>query len=300
MITMVRPSQDRKRYIFAVSDATGKTCMTVVNAALSQFRTTEVILETTANVRSIKQIREIIARAVKVNGIIIYTMVADNLRQKIDELGRMNGIPTVDVLGPVLIRFSDLLEISPLAQPGLFRQLDDEYFKRIEAVDFTIKHDDSLGLNTMDQSEIVLVGVSRTTKTPVSIYLSYRGWKVANIPIIHNQPLPSQLFQVNQRKVIGLTINPGFLQLVRIERQRKLKCPELKNYTDLDLIKQELSYALRLYQLHNWPIINVTNKSIEETSTEVMRILHAKMKIRQGNNQHWGNRHPGTKREKPC
>ena len=188
----------------------------------------------------------------------------------------------MDVLGPVLTRFSDLLEISPLAQPGLFRQLDKEYFKRIEAVDYTIKHDDSLGLSTLDQAEIVLLGVSRTTKTPVSIYLSYRGWKVANIPILMGQDLAREINSVNPKSIIGLTINPHRLHLIRLERQQRLKGSELKNYVDLDEIKREINHSMFLFRKHGWPVVNVTYKSIEETATEVMRLVFTQLGARKG------------------
>lgn len=275
-------SQERQRYIFAVSDATGDTCLRVANAALSQFSSTKVEMETVSNVRTLKQIKSIIKRAASINGIIIYTMVSPKFRQEITELGRKNGVPTLDILGPVLTRFSDLLEISPLAQPGLFRQLDDEYYKRIEAVDFTIKHDDSLGLSTLHEAEVVLVGASRTTKTPVSIYLSYRGWKVANIPVIMDQELPKEIKNIDYRKIIAFTVNPHRLHLIRLDRQYKLQNVDLREYTDPDQIKREVIYGLHLYKKHRWPVLNVTNKSIEETSTEVMRIIYMKSGTKKG------------------
>ena len=216
------------RYIFIVSDATGKTCTRVVNAALRQFKTTNAKMEIVTFVRTRQQIDELIDRVAKVNGIIVHTMVSPEARQQITEQGRLNGVPTVDLLGPLLTRFSDLLEISPLAQPGLDRQLDDDYFRRIEAIDYTIKHDDSMGLSTLDQAEAVILGVSRTTKTPVSIYLSYRGWKVSNIPIILDYPIPAEVFEIDQRKVLALTVKPSRLQLIRLERQVRLKNAEME------------------------------------------------------------------------
>lgn len=271
-----------QRYVFAISDATGKTCEIVINAALSQFKTTRIILKTISNVRTLEQIDEIIQKAVAVDGIIIYTMVSTELRQKLSELGRLHAVPTVDILGPVLTRFSDFLEISPLAQPGLFRQLDSDYFKRIEALDFTIKHDDGIGLSTLDQAEIVILGVSRTTKTPVSIYLSYRGWKVANIPLILNYNIPEEVFDIDQDKIIGLTINPHRLHLYRMERQSKLNDQDLGDYTNPDYIKKEVAYGLQLYQKNNWPIVNVTFKSIEETATDIMRIIFSRKGEKKG------------------
>ena len=216
------------------------------------------------------------------DGIIIYTMVSTEFRQKLSELGRLHAVPTVDILGPVLTRFTDFLEISPLAQPGLFRHLDSEYFKRIEAVDYTIKHDDGVGIPTLDQAEIVILGVSRTTKTPVSIYLSYRGWKVANIPVILDFNLPRELFTIDQDRIIGLNINANRLHLIRMERQSKLNNYDLGDYTDPEKINAEIAYGLRLYQENGWPIVNVTYKSIEETATDIMRIIFTKKGVKKG------------------
>lgn len=275
-----------KRYIFIVSDATGQTCLRVVKAALRQFSTTEVILDIFRNIRTLDQIELVMEKAASVNGIIVYTMVSPESRLRITELGRFYSVPTVDLLGPLLTRFSDLLEISPLAQPGLGRQLDDDYFRRIEAVDFSIKHDDSLGLPTLDQAEVVLLGVSRTTKTPVSIYMSYRGWKVANIPIIKDYPLPPQVLEVDQRIVIALTVKPTRLQLIRLDRQKKLKTQEMENYTDMEEVRAEVNYGLELYKKHNYPVLDVTYKSIEETATEVMRLIYARTGKKKGKIPH--------------
>jgi len=270
------------RYIFIVSDATGKTCTRVVNAALRQFKTTDAKMEIVTFVRTRQQIDELIDRVAKVNGIIVHTMVSPEARQQISEQGRLKGVPTVDLLGPLLTRFSDLLEISPLAQPGLDRQLDDDYFRRIEAIDYTIKHDDSMGLPTLDQAEAVILGVSRTTKTPVSIYLSYRGWKVSNIPIILDYPIPAEVFEIDQRKVLALTVKPSRLQLIRLERQMRLKNAEMDNYTDAEIVKTEVNYALDLYRKYSYPVIDVSYKSIEETATDVMRIIYSRMGIKKG------------------
>ncbi len=280
---MARSDKEFKRYVFAVSDATGKTCETVVQAALSQFITTQITLETFSNVRTLKKIYYILQRASKANGVIIYTMASAKLRQKITELGRLNGVPTVDILGPVLTRLSDLLEISPMAKPGLFRQLDSDYFKRIEAVDFTIKHDDGLGLASIDAAEIVLLGVSRTSKTPVSIYLSYRGWKVANVPILINEELPKEIFEIDQKKIVALTINPRRLEMIRCQRQLKMKADYYSNYTDIEQIRREVLFAMRHFESQQWPILEVTYKSIEETATEIMRLVYARSGLKKGN-----------------
>ncbi len=272
-----------KRYVFAVSDATGRTCETVVLAALSQFKTTQIVLETFSNIRTLQQVQDLFVRATEVNGVVIYTMASPELRHKITELGRLNGVPTVDILGPVLTRLSDLLEISPMAKAGLFNQLDSDYFKRIEAVDFSIKHDDGRGLDTIGNAEIVLLGVSRTSKTPVSIYLSYRGWKVANIPIVLDEELPAGIHDIDQKKIIALTISPKRLEAIRRERQIKLQAGEGSAYSDIEQIRREVLFALRQYEHWQWPILDATYKSIEETATEVMRLIYARSGLKKGN-----------------
>jgi regulator of PEP synthase PpsR (kinase-PPPase family) len=271
-----------RRYIFIVSDATGKTCLRVVYAALRQFKTTEAVMETVSFVRTMDQIDTLIDRVAGVDGIVVYTMVSPETRQRINDQGRLKGVPTVDLLGPLLTRFSDLLEISPLARPGLGRQLDEDYFRRIEAVDYTIKHDDSLGLSTLGEAEIVLLGVSRTSKTPVSIYLSYRGWKVSNIAVVPDQPLPAELAKIDKRKIIALSVSPTRLQIIRLERRRKFKDAELNSYTDSNRIRTELNYGLELYRRHGYPVLDVTYKSIEETATEVMRLVSAQTGAQKG------------------
>ena len=280
---MGNAEKEFKRYVFAVSDATGKTCETVVLAALSQFKTTQIHLEIFSNIRTLQQVQDILLRATAVNGIIIYTMASPELRHKITELGRLNGVPTVDILGPVLTRLSDLLEISPLAKPGLFHQLDSDYFKRIEAVDFTIKHDDGRGLDTVGNAEIVLLGVSRASKTPVSIYLSYRGWKVANIPVMPGEELPAVIQDIDQKKIIALTVDPKRLEAIRRERQIKLQGGAGSAYTDIEEIRREVVFALRQYERRQWPILDATYKSIEETATEVMRLIYARSGLKKGN-----------------
>lgn len=272
-----------QRHIFAVSDASGETCELLVQAALSQFKTAEVTLERVPNVRSVEQVYDIVQRAARREGVVIFTMVSPNLREAVQEAGRRDGVPTLDVLGPILTRLSDVLELSPLAQPGLLRHLDQSYFARIEAVDFTIKHDDGLGLPTTAQAEIVLVGVSRTSKTPTCIYLAYRGWRAANVPLVFGIAPPEELYAIDPKKIIGLTIAPDVLRTIRLNRHTGLKNAELGEYVEGERIREELTWARRLYERHGWPVIDTTHKSIEEISTEVMRIIHRRTGAKKGN-----------------
>ena len=259
-----------QRHVLAVSDATGATCELVVQAALAQFQSTEVLLERVPFIRSPSQIEGVLERAAASSGVVVYTMVAPDLRAAMLEGSLRRGVPTVDILGPILTRLSDHLEISPLATPGLMRHLDPEYFRRIESVEFTIQHDDGLRPETLDRAEIVLVGVSRTSKTPVSLYLSLRGWKVANVPLVGGVEPPAELFQVDPRRVLGFTIDPAFLRLIREERARHVGLAPRDAYVDERAIRDELLAAERLCHRQGWPVLNVTAKAIEETASDVM------------------------------
>lgn len=268
-----RPTGNRRRHVFVVSDATGDTCEQVVKAALSQFTATEVILERCPEVRTPEQIEAVIHKAAQAHGVVVYTMVAVELRQQMLQLGLRTGVPTVDIMGPILTRLSEHLELSPLAQPGLFKHLDRAYYARLEAVDFTVKHDDGLGAATLDRAEIILVGVSRTAKTPVSLYLSFRGWRVANIPLIPEMDLPRELFHVDQRRIVGFVMQPQQLQMLRFQRQHHLGSRRLGSYADLAAITEEIRHSKRLFAKHAWPVLDVTFKAIEETSSEVMQTI---------------------------
>jgi len=276
------PNVQKSRIVYAVSDGTGNTCETVIKSALAQFAEGLAQIEKVPHIRTEAQVKEVLENAASKNAVVIYTTVSPDVRQKILSYGQSLGVPTVDILGPILSRLSDLLEISPMAIPGIFRELDEEYFQRIEAMDYTVKHDDGMSLDDLDKAGIVLLGISRTAKTPTSIYLAYRGWQVANVPIILDMGIPDEVYQLDQRKVIGFTISPERLRTVRVERLRKLVHHQAIDYTDLAAIQQEVIYANRLILKNRWPLIDVTFKSIEETSTEVMRIIYREMGVRKG------------------
>lgn len=278
----MKNKHERMRHVFAVSDGTGATIETVVKAALKQFEPSMVDLRRVPRIRTPEQVEALVDEAAELDGIIIYTMVSPDLRRKMTEDGMQNGVPTVDVFGPILTRLSDLLELSPMAKPGIFRQLDEEYFRRIEAVDYTVKHDDGGNPAGLTRAEIVLVGVSRTSKTPVSIYLAYRGWKVANIPIVLGVRPPDELFQVESKKVVGMTITIDRLHTLRSVRVEYMQPARFTEYTDRESIREELRYADQLFLTAGWPVVDVTHKSIEETSTQVMRLAYGRMGVSKG------------------
>lgn len=273
---------DQYRHVYAVSDGTGATCEMVLNSALSQFEPTRAVVHRVASVRTQEQVEDLMQEVASSNGIIVYTAVTPELRRTVTELGRTHGVPTVDILGPILTRLTDLLELSPMAKPGIFRQLDQEYFKRIEAVDYAVKHDDGQDPPGWVNAELLLVGVSRTSKTPLSIYLAYRGWRVANLPIVHGVEPSAQLFEVEAKRVIGLTMVPERLRTIRLERIKSYNGRDIESYVSYDLIRMEVLEALELFGAQGWPVVDMTHKSIEEAATEVMRLVWSRMGTRKG------------------
>ncbi len=268
---------DVGRHIYIVSDGTGGTCNMVVSAALAQFNTTRVVLHRVPFVRTQESVEELVREVAKVGGVIAHTLVSPELRKVVLRAGTRYAVPTIDVLGPLLTRLSDLLEISPMARPGIFRQLDEHYFQRIRAIDYTVKHDDGLHPEDMQEADVILVGVSRTSKTPLSIYLSYRGWKVANVPVVMDMPLPKELFAADDRRILGLIIKPLRLREVRQDRIRGMEGEYMASYIDDERIKDELAYSSKLFRQYGWTVIDVTSKSIEEAASDVMNLIRRRV-----------------------
>lgn len=268
----------KKRHIFIVSDATGSTCEMVVKAALSQFKTTDAILHKLKYVRTELEVKNVVLEAMAVNGIITYTLVSHELCDIMNDEGRKSAVPTIDVLGPLLSRFTDYLDISPMAIPGLFKHLDKAYFQRIECIDFAVKHDDGTKIEDIAKAELVLVGPSRTSKTPISIYLAYRDYLVANVPIIQGIESPKELFEIAPKHVIGLFVSPYRLKTIREVRATRYPHIDLSEYINLEQIQLEMTNCMKLYVKNKWNIVDVTAKSIEEAATEIMR-LFSKRKV---------------------
>lgn len=259
--------------IFAISDGTGITAQRVVKAALTQFQDTEVCITCYGNVLTEARVREIVAEAAEIGGFIVHTLVSEELRHCILNQGRVSNVTTIDLMGPLLARLSEQLSTPPLGQPGLFNPFDPSYMQRINAIDFTVQHDDGHGVKDLDQAEIVLVGVSRTSKTPVSIYLAFRGWKVANVPIVLGIDPPEELFKLPRRKVVGMVIKPEHLATLRKARVELMGTHSL-GYADLDYVRQEMTYAYHVFERRrDWPLVDVTSKPIEEAASEIVNVL---------------------------
>jgi len=265
-------------HIYAVSDATGKTGWRVVNAALLQFDTKNVKPKRVGWVQDEAAVLQVVQMAAKTGGLIFHTLVSPQLRRVMLDAGRRHGIITIDLLGPALTRLTEALHISPKAEPGLFEQLDDEYFARIDAIEYTVKHDDGRNAAELADADLVLVGVSRTGKTPLSVFLSYRGWRVANVPIILDMDPPAQLFKVDPRRAVALVIEPERLLSIRQARSKRLSNNLALDYASKRHIAQEIEWFRQILLRGVWPVVDVTYRSIEETASEIMDLVRPHQK----------------------
>ena len=264
------PQIPETKYIWVISDGSGSTAERVLQATLVQFGQKNIAVERFSNVLKKTQIREIVQRASKSKGLIAYTLVTPELRNEIVIQANQYNLPTVDLLGPLLTSLSNFLALPPEAKPGLLSELDHKYFKKIDAVGFAVKHDDGHRVRDLNEADLVITGVSRTSKTPLSIYLAYnKGLLVANVPLILGIIPPDELFKIDQSKIVGLTINPELLIKLRQSRLAQLSHPDI-DYADPKHIVAELNYSHRIFQQNpTWPIIDITGKAIEEIANEI-------------------------------
>ena len=268
--------------IFILSDGTGETASTMIRAALVQYATDNINIVRSKNIRTEEQIESLIDDVAARKGMIVFTMVSAVLSRKVLDTCAQKGIPAVDLMGPLLKSLDSYLErgtgVSHTA--GLLRAVDEQYFKRIEAIEFTVKHDDGKTLTHIDQADIILVGISRTSKTPLSIFLSHKGWKVANIPLVLNTPPPEELFKVDQRRIVGLTIDPESLTRIRKKRLEKFGQDPGSSYANMAHIQAETEFAAQLFKQHRkWPVFDVTDRALEETAAEIVRVVASRLDI---------------------
>ena len=269
--------------IFVLSDGTGETADQMIKAALVQYVRLALKIVRYKNVRTESQVASIFEEAHNMQAIVVYTVVTDNLRIFIEKMSGQSGVPSVDLLGPLMILLSRFLVKDPHSQPGLFHQVNEYYFKRIEAIEFTVKHDDGRYADNLNQADIILVGLSRTSKTPLSVYLSYKGWKVANVPVVKGIPLPPKLFETDQRKIVGLIIEPQTLMGIRRERLLKMGEDASGEYANLDHIVEEIEYCKELFRKYRrWPVFDVTGKALEETAAEVEKVIRTSIPEKYG------------------
>jgi hypothetical protein len=257
--------------IFVISDGSGRTAEQAVMAALTQFPNARVEVTVKPGIRTEQQVLEILPEILASKAIIVHTVVSESLRSSIIKMSREHNIDAIDIMGPLLSRLSQHLENLPSEEPGLFFYLNKEYFKRIDSMQFAFTHDDGQRYYEYEKAEIVLVGVSRTFKTPLSIFLAFRGWFVANYPIVLGVDPPNILGQLSPGHVFGLTTHPADLSRLRTVRQEYLG-GNTGDYSSLEHVKRELNYSQNIFQKYGWPVITVTNKPIEEITSEILAI----------------------------
>lgn len=266
--------EETKFTIYALSDATGELAHSLAVAAAGQFRSHNSEIVRVPRITRRERLKEYITKAKECHGIIIFTFVSTSMRQELLSLSKETGVVAIDVMGPTLDVLANYFHELPSPEPGLQYRLTQHYFKRTEAVEFTVKHDDGLGLDSIHLADIVLLGISRTSKTPLSIFLAYQGFRCANIPIVKGIPVPRILQDLPKNKLVGLTIAPQKLSTLRSSRLRKLGRPDTEAYGKVEFIREELEYATSIFRsLTGIPIIDVTDKAIEETASDIINLL---------------------------
>jgi hypothetical protein len=261
------------RPLFILSDATGETAEKVVRAALLQFNSVPVTVRMYTRVRLEAEMRAIIARAQKEQALVVFTVVSTAHRELLRRLCDEENVDSVDLIGSLMAKLSSYLGAQPKGVPGLLHTIGDEYFRRVEAVEFTVRNDDGREPRNLPKADMVLVGISRTSKTPLSTFLAQKGLKVANVPLVLGIEPPKELFEIQQEKIFGLTIKPEALLQIRQARLKHLGMPPDTSYGQRDHITQEIAYAQSLFREHpSWPVIDITGKAVEETAADILRI----------------------------
>ncbi|KLI64740.1 pyruvate, water dikinase regulatory protein [Aurantiacibacter marinus] len=259
-------------HLHLLSDSTGETLEMIAKAALAQFEDSDVVRHFWPMVRSRQHLDRILNEFKANPGLVLYTLVNEDIRERLEERCRSLGLKHVDALDAITEALEERLGQEAKGRPGRQHAMDEAYFARVDAIQFTIAHDDGIGWDNWEEADIVLAGVSRTSKTPTSIYLANRGYKVANIPLVVESPPPDHLFRLQHPMVVGLTTAPA--RLVQIRRNRLLSLNEKTetDYVDGERVKTEVGFARRMFADNGWPVIDVTRRSIEETAAAVIRL----------------------------
>jgi [pyruvate, water dikinase]-phosphate phosphotransferase / [pyruvate, water dikinase] kinase len=271
-------------HLHLVSDSTGETVTTVARACVAQFEGVVPVEHVWSFVRNRAQVDQVLSMVKALPGVVIFTLLSPDLRQALYDGCRALNIPCVAVLDGVVAALSSLLGAETRPAIGRQHALDAGYFSRIDAMSFMLRHDDGQCANELEQADVVLVGVSRTSKTPTSIYLANRGIKVANVPVVPDCPLPAELDRLMRPLVVGLTISPEPLVQIRMNRLRQLRLEHdvrtsaafEGDYAELERVRAELVHARRLFARHGWPVIDVTRRSVEETAAAIFQLLQAR------------------------
>lgn len=264
-------------HVHLVSDSTGETLNAILKAVTAQFVAAKPLEHIYALVRSEAQMERTLAEIEASPGLVLYTVVNPNLRRMLEVKCAELQTPAVSVLDPFVSAFALYLGLEQSGRAGAQHELDEAYFKRIGAIDYTLEHDDGQMVWDLDNADVVLVGVSRTSKTPTCMYLANRGVKAANVPLVPDRPPPAELFALQKPLVVGLVANPDRLSEIRQSRLDEINATDrAQEYCDVDAVRREVVAAKRLFAKHRWPTINVTRKSVEETAAEILTKLSAR------------------------
>lgn len=262
----------KRIHLHLLSDSTGETLEMIAKAALAQFENADVVRHFWPMVRSRQHLERIIPELSANPGLVLFTLVNAETRAALRDHCNQLSLPAVDALDEVTAALEVQLGQEAHGRPGRQHRMDEAYFKRVEAIQYTIAHDDGVGWENWEEADIVLAGVSRSSKTPTSIYLANRGFKVANIPLVIESPPPPKLYELKRPLVVGLTTAPE--RLVQIRRNRLLTLNEQAetSYVEKDRVSEEVKFARRMFADNNWPVIDVTRRSIEETAAAIIRL----------------------------
>jgi len=262
------------RIVYIISDSIGETAELVVRAAASQFNSDGIEIQQVPFVNDASEIPEIVEEAARYNSIIAYTLVLPELRQALSREAAKHNIITVDIMGPMLEALTKLEGRPPKLEPGLMRKTDQEYFSKVEAIEFAVKYDDGKDPRGITRADLVVIGVSRTSKTPLCMYLAHRRIKAANVPLVPEVAPPEEIFQLPPHRLIGLTIRPSLLNEIRRERLKSLGLTSSADYASMERILKELEYAEGIMKKAGCSIIAVSNKAVEETASRVLEIYY--------------------------
>lgn len=275
-----------KFHLHLVSDATGETIHSVARACMSQFEGVEPVEHNWALIRTQGQIKKIIVAVEENPGVVMFTLVNEELRVALLDGCRKLQIPCIAVLDPVIAALGNFLGVKARGLPGRQYIMDAEYFGRIDAMTFALHHDDGQAVQNLQDAEIILAGVSRTSKTPTCIYLANRGIKAANIPIVPGVPVPEELTRLRNKPgepfVVGLTKDPARLVQVRRNRLQMLSQDANTDYVDIESVREEVTAARRLCTKYNWPVIDVTRRSIEESAAAILQLYERRGTVTNG------------------
>ncbi len=258
--------------LFLVSDGTGDTVRHAADAAATQFSPRFRVLSF-GEVRREAQVRRIVEQAREARALIVFTLVNEHLAQMVRELASGAGVPAVDLLGPLISSMANHYGLVPQFRPGLLHSFGEDYFERVSAVEFAVHHDDGANLHTLHQADLVLAGVSRTSKTPISMYLAQRGYKAGNVPIVPDIEPPRELLEINPAKVFGLMTDPVQLLEIRRARLRQLGATKGMRYAELDEVRDELRRTRRLFRARGWKVVDITGKAVEENAARILEAL---------------------------